>query len=518
MDPRDQTTSALDALEPIEWDCQVAVIGLGAGGAMVFHQLARQGVDVVGIEMGEYLRPRETSQREDEMMPRLFQESGARATDDFSVTILQGKGVGGSTVHNTNLCKRLPEPVLEQWEAQFGLEWATSEQLQADFAYVEDLLDVQRIPDERVNANNRVLARGLEELGWEGGRLSHNRSHDDCRQSGFCEIGCPNDGKQNAAKVLVPEGLEAGGRVLTHARAERVAIENDRAQGVRGVAADPVSGREGHPFEVRAEQVCLSASATGSPALLAQSDAPDPEHLAGTNLHLHPGATVLGIFDDPADEPIRSWLGNPQSVECTEFLEVGPDARRRAWILPGAAHPAGASMFVPGFGAPHGEMMAKYPRFASLLVMLHDHASGRVHPADGEQIDIHYRLDRAEYTQLARGLRAAGELLLAAGASEVVVPTSPPRRASTTRQLDSLTASDLGPLDPPLAAVHPMSTLWMGADPANSVVDPRGAHHHVDDLWVADGSLFPTSIGGPPQVPIYTMGRRVARAIKKERG
>jgi choline dehydrogenase-like flavoprotein len=46
------------------------------------------------------------------------------------------------------------------------------------------------------------------------------------------------------------------------------------------------------------------------------------------------------------------------------------------------------------------------------------------------------------------------------------------------------------------------------------VVDVDGRHHLVDNLWVADGSLFPTSIGGPPQIPIYTFARRVARALE----
>jgi len=515
--PVEQTTSAVDALEPIEWHCEVAVVGLGAGGGMIFHELARAGLDVVGVEMGEYLRPEEVSPREDEMMPRLFQESGARATDDFSVSLLQGKGVGGSTVHNTNLCKRLPAPILEQWEAEYGLEWATSEALQEDFAYVEDLLEVRRIPDERVNANNRALERALDALGWEGGRLKHNRHHEDCRQSGFCEIGCPNNGKQNAAKVLVPGGLEAGGRVLTHARVDEILTRSGRARGLRGVAADPVSGREGDEFLIRADEVCVAASATGSAALLQQSGIPDPENLAGTNLHVHPGATVIGLFDGPDDDPIRNWIGNPQSVDCTEFLQLGPDARHRAWIVPGAAHPAGAAMFAPGFGASHGEMMKKYPHFAALIVMLHDHTGGRVRPGRGEQVNIHYSLDADDYRQLATGLRGAARLMLAGGAREAVIPTSPPRRISTESDLEAIAPTNLGPLDPPLAAVHPMSTLWMGDDPADSVVDPRGHHHHVDGLWVADGSLFPTSIGGPPQIPIYTMGRRVARAIQREK-
>lgn len=502
-------TPATEADGAIELEAEIVIVGLGAGGSMAFRELARRGRDVLALEMGEHVPTAEMEPLEDRMMPRLYQESGARTTEDFSVAVLQGKGVGGSTVHNTNICKRLPEPVRELWAAEHGLDWATSDTLREDFEAVEKLLDVRRVPDERVNANNRVLERGLEATGWEGGRLQHNRDHDDCRESGFCELGCPNRGKQNAAKVLVPEGLAEGGRVWTCARVEEVATSDGRATGVRGRAADPVGGGEGPPIEVRADQVVLAASATGSAAIAQQSDLPDPHGLAGTNLHLHPGATVIGVFDDP----IRSWLGNPQTVDCTEFLETGRGAERRAWIVPGAAHPAGAAMFVPGFGRDHGDWMREYPYMASMIVMLHDHASGRVHPGPGEQLHLHYAPDRAEYDQLADGMRGAATLMLAAGADEVVLPTSPPLRASTTGELDALRASDLGPLNPPLAAVHPMSTLWMGEDPAHAVVDPRGHHHRVDGLWVADGSVFPTSIGAPPQISIYTMGRRVARAI-----
>jgi choline dehydrogenase-like flavoprotein len=45
------------------------------------------------------------------------------------------------------------------------------------------------------------------------------------------------------------------------------------------------------------------------------------------------------------------------------------------------------------------------------------------------------------------------------------------------------------------------------------VVDEGGRHHQLAGLYVADGSLFPTSIGGPPQLTIYVTGRRVARTV-----
>jgi len=114
---------------------------------------------------------------------------------------------------------------------------------------------------------------------------------------------------------------------------------------------------------------------------------------------------------------------------------------------------------------------------------------------------------------LALGLGAAGRILLAGGAERVLIPIHGGLCIRGEDDLHKLQARDISPHNPTLTAVHPMGTLWMGADPRRSLTTVNGAYHHVDNLWVADGSLFPTSIGGPPQISIYTFGRRVARAV-----
>jgi choline dehydrogenase-like flavoprotein len=66
-----------------------------------------------------------------------------------------------------------------------------------------------------------------------------------------------------------------------------------------------------------------------------------------------------------------------------------------------------------------------------------------------------------------------------------------------------------------VTAVHPMASVPMGDDPRVAAVNSEGKHHHLEGLWVADGSLFPTSIGGPPQLSIYALGLHVGRAIAR---
>jgi choline dehydrogenase-like flavoprotein len=60
--------------------------------------------------------------------------------------------------------------------------------------------------------------------------------------------------------------------------------------------------------------------------------------------------------------------------------------------------------------------------------------------------------------------------------------------------------------------VHPMGSVPMSDDPS-AAVDSEGRHHHLRGLWIADGSLFPSSIGVPPQLSIYALGLHVGRAI-----
>jgi choline dehydrogenase-like flavoprotein len=64
---------------------------------------------------------------------------------------------------------------------------------------------------------------------------------------------------------------------------------------------------------------------------------------------------------------------------------------------------------------------------------------------------------------------------------------------------------------------HPCGTLRMGADPAASVVDGWGRAHEVPNLWVADASVFPTSMGVNPSLTIAAHALRVADAIAKDR-
>lgn len=501
----DATTLAL----PITIDTDLCVVGSGAGGAAVAMVAAEAGLKVTVLEAGEFLSPGEMTQQEHEMFPRLYWEGGGRTTRDRFVRIHQGRGVGGSTLHNLNLCYRIPRALRMRWSRERKLAHLPPQAWDDLYDEVENLLSVSQPERSLWSQPNFLLEAACKALGWRGNNLHHNRSG--CAGTGFCEIGCSLDAKNNAIKVLIPRALRAGAQVLASCQAVRIEHEGGAVRAVDARAIDPQTRRPIGRVRVRTRRVCLSASATGTPALLRRSAIPDPSRSTGRQLRIHPAVVVAGDFE----QPVHAWRGIPQTYECSEFMGFETNDPHRAWIIPAFAHPVGAATLIPGHGASHRLIMDRYAHLAALTAMVHDESSGQVGPQGDFGVAIDYWPNTADRRELAHGLWACAKLLFAAGARSVIVPSSPIRIIDRRDSFDDLKHMEItkGSID--VSAVHPMASVPMSDDPNLGAVDSRGRHHYVRGLWLADGSLFPSSIGVPPQLSIYALGLHVGRALAK---
>ena len=192
----------------------VCVIGSGAGGAVVAKELAEAGLSVIILEAGENHDPSTFSSYEPEMLRRLFWDSGLRRTRDNAIVISQGRGVGGSTVHNLCYAVRPPQVILDRWGVPT---------LSSNFESVERTLGVTQMQEADVNRLNAVIRRGCEVMGWRGTVQRHNRGA--CPTCGVqCLFGCPvskaaqsdsrGTGKQSMAVTYIPLALAAGCETL----------------------------------------------------------------------------------------------------------------------------------------------------------------------------------------------------------------------------------------------------------------------------------------------------------------
>lgn len=487
----------------------ICIVGSGAGGSAVAEQASHSGQSVLVLEAGSYLTPKDFNQREDEMYAELFWEKGGRANADQSIQLIQGRGVGGSTIHNLNLCKRIPEIIRLQWREQYGLKYLTPEVWERLYNAVEKQLCVSQMDEKtHLNVNNTLFKEGCERLGYQGGMLSHNRRN--CIGAGFCVLGCSFNSKMNALRVLIPEAVKNGVQVLANCIAVSLEMDSKKVKKLYARIQDPKSLALSHSVTIEAKKFCLSAGGTQSCALLLRSKASDPYHHLGKNLFIHPGVVVAGLFPDRL---VEGWKGIPQSYECTHFLQFEKHAPQRVWLISAFAHPIGTASLLPGFGAEHRELMKKLPHIGVVSAMIHDESSGFLQASGETGIHFTYWPKPDEYAQYHLGLKEAAKILFAAGAEEVLVPYSPLLRLKSVKELAKIEQLAIAPHRLPITAVHPMGTLWMGDDPSHSVTDSTGRYHHLENLYIADTSLFPTSIGVPPQISAYALGKWVGEHL-----
>jgi len=484
----------------------VCVIGSGGGGAVAAAELAEGGRSVVVLEQGPYWTGADMTQREDEMLPRLFEEAGMRQTRGGAITILQGRSVGGSSVHNLCYAFRTPPAILRLWREEHGLVELSDASLEPSFARVEAGLGVVAIREDEVNELNRRIRAGTRALGYSGLVTRHNRRG--CVQAGYCLLGCSYGAKQSVLVTYVPRADAAGARIYAGARCERIEREAGRVKRVIGHAL----GRDGEVrgrVAVDARVVVLAAGAVASPDLLQRSGIGGPA--VGRHLHLHPSVLLAGFWDDA----FHAYRGIPQSWYVDEFIDLERDPHSGVVLMPVSGFPVLTAVNLPGFGREHFALMRDYARMGGLLALLHDRSEGSVRSGDSlARPEIRYALDEADRRQLGDGVRHCAEVLFASGARRVVVPyTDGPLVLHSPREIRALDARPVREGTVPLASTHPQSTCRMGVDPLTSVTNAWGECHDTAGLFVADMSVFPTSLGAPPQITTAALADRSARHI-----
>jgi choline dehydrogenase-like flavoprotein len=461
----------------------VCVVGAGAGGAVVAAELAEGGADVIVLEQGPRHDPDSFSARPPEMLARLYRDGGQTTTIGNPPIVLPlGRGIGGTTLVNSGTCFRTPPHVLSRWAREFGLE-LDEETLRPCFERVEAALSVAEVTPELAGANAAVARRGAERLGWSHGYLRRNARG--CVGSGVCAFGCPTSAKQHTGITYMPRAAAAGARIVTGADVRSIDVRGGRAEGVTARAAD------GGTIEVRSPRVVLAAGAIHTPLLLERSEIADASGQRGRNLSLHPATAAFALMEETVDMA----RGVPQSFYVDEFAEQGI-------VLEGVAGPpAYAAMSLPLTGERHARAMAEYPRLAQFGLMVSDSSRGRIVSVAGRPL-IRYRLCREDLARFRVGLARLGELFEAAGAREVYLPLPP-----------AVTPAAAKGRDLRLMAFHPLGTARADARSTHGVCDGCLAVHGVRGLYIADGSVVPSSLGVNPQLTIMALATRLAQGL-----
>ena len=528
--------------ESAEDQVDVLVIGAGAAGAAIAWSLAETRMRIVCLEQGTWIKPTDYPSNRIAWETERFGEFGfspnARGRrddypindDESPIKISNFNAVGGSTIlyaahfprlHPSDFRVRSLDGVADDWPIDYATLEPWYDQnaemmgvagLAGDPAYPPKEPTLPPVPLGKLG---ETLAGGFDRLGWHwwpSDSAIATREHAGrapCINLGPCLLGCAQGAKGSTDVTYWPAAIRAGVELRTHARVREVTVdERGRANG-----AIYVDG-EGVDHHVAAEIVVIACNGIGTPRLLLNSRSerfPDglanQSGLVGKNLMFHPYGLVTGIFD----ERLEGWKGPTGcSLICQEFYETDPErdfVRGYSFeMLRGlgpisTAHMGMATGRVPWGKGHHEGFESLWDRTAGMVVICEDlpeeHNTVTIDPdlvdADGIPAPkVHYELSENSRRMLEHGVARGDEVLRAAGARE------------------TLTEAPLG-----VAGWHLMGTARMGSDPARSVVNGWGRCHDVPNLFIVDGSVFPTSGGVNPTNTIQAFSLHVADQIKR---
>lgn len=527
------------------WIPDALIVGAGPSSAVAAKRLVDAGCSVVVLEQGEwpnYLRARAgepdfeiTANRYWNWNPNWRKAPADYPVDDddSDITALMYNGVGGGTVIYaahwerqlpSDFCVRTLDGVADDWpftyeelepwyvvvEKDFGISG-----LEGDPCYPTG--EGPPLPPVPLNRVGRLGAEALNRLEWHWWPASNAIATQrygrlkPCVQRTSCLFACPTGAKASVDRTHWPVLIERGVKLVTGARVSRVELgANGLATGVEWI------DRDGREHVQRAGVTILAANGIGTPRLLLMSSTSShPDGLAnssgllGKRLMMHPFATSIGLFD----EDLASWRGPwGQHLHVMQFYETDRSrgfVRGAKWALMPTGAPLAQVMpglwgdedvWGPGFHEAVRKRLSRSAMVGIICEDLPDEAnqvtlSESLVDSDGLPAPrISYCTSENSEAMLAFNISKAEELLREMGAYEVI--STPNIKVS---------------------GWHLLGTARMGSDQETSVVDTWGRTHDVPNLFVYDGSTFPTSSGVNPTATIAANALRFADHLVESR-
>jgi choline dehydrogenase-like flavoprotein len=475
-------------------ECEVVVVGTGAGGAVVGRELAERGFAVAYVEEGKHHRR------------DVFTGSSIQAHFDFyrasltlgncAMPIFMGRLVGGSTAINTGSCFRTPPWVLDRFCEELESDEFSPARMDAHFSRVERTLEVGPADLKAAGPIASIMARGCDALGWKHARMLRNAPG--CDGDGFCDFGCRTDARKSTNLSYVPAALEKGAMLFTGLRATKVLIENGRAVGIEGV------DEKHRTHRVHAKAVVFSGGALPTPVFLLRQGICNSSGQLGRNLTVHPSTGFSALMD----EEVNGHKHIPQGYFVEEHIKSG--------ILINAAQPDknfNAILF-PVTGHRLMNVLSDTTRHASWGVLISDaRQGGVVHAGPGGFPVARYTVTPADCAKMHRALVHTGEMAWAAGAKKVYPVNMAMPVVENRAQWERFKKLELKATDMMLTSYHPLGTCRMGRDPKTSVVGLDHQTHDVKGLYLVDGSTVSGPLGVNPQITIMAMATRAAGCI-----
>lgn len=462
------------------------IIGSGASGGVLAYRLTQAGADCVMLEAGKDHGPATYSANEMRSNARLMWGGGTDFTNDAKTVLLRGKVVGGGTIVNQCLLDRFDDIALDDWVDRSGMKDLSLKAMEEHYDTAESLISLHKYNRQDWNRNAELYADSFDKCGYQWGNLRRGESN--C--GGLCESG---KGRKNDCIVCLggcPRKSKQSSAVTSLARARANGLELRDEFEVNGIVHGKshvvVHGtRNGENEVVYARRAIIAAGAIGTSQLLLKSGMKDKLPALGERFFCHPQFMSAGFMHDIVD----AHKGALQSVKSAD-----PSFRKQNFKLENVfAGPIGMAMLKDGFGADHHKFMQRYRNIACIEVAVRDMDPGHIKLNNSGGLVVHKPVGKRDAATVRAGNAVVKELLDAMGCYETM---------QSSLQI----------------GLHLMGGCAIGENAQKSVVQPNFQVYGYENMYIADGSTFPSAPGINPSLSIMAMSHKAADAILAEVG
>jgi choline dehydrogenase-like flavoprotein len=504
---------------PLDHEYEVCVIGSGAGGSVVAAVLAEHGRDVIILEEGKWVDPKDYPIRDDKALADLYRDAGVqpawptlflRPPGLSFLSVLQGCVVGGGPAVNNAIHLPIERPTWDAWSTQwdFPVEW---DALSGALQRVSDDLQVAPIlPRTKLGDRSLRLAAGENALGLAVEDLP--LSVHDCRQCGACNLGCrfgrktgglhgrlPTDDPNRTPRSYLMRAIDAPKPARIRPQMRVLAFNN--AGDGRADAAACMDLTSGAVRQVRAKKFVLAAGALASSRLLRASGVE-----AGRQFSANVITSVFGLFP----EPFASGPRNPGIQMC--LWVRGSGHLLESWFH----YPGSLAAVLPGWLNEHAKVMAGYTRLAGCGVVVPTANAGKL-GGDFGPGDLVFGLSIPEFQRACDGILQLADVFKAAGAIEIYPSTLNPfvfKAATLEADKAAFRSRIQTPADLVLGTAHLQGGNPMARTRERGVIDARFRPFDLpENLFVADASLFPAGVERNPQMTVMALAHLAAGEV-----
>lgn len=507
------TTPVGEPAIPTEVD--YLIIGSGAAGGTMAYRLACQVADpgrVMVIERGQRYQPlQDFSDNEMEMIRKIYKEGGLQQTKRFTMTVLQGECVGGTTVSNNAVCFKMPDRVRSKWEQEFDLCFADLDQA---YKKIEEELSIQPLKaggvnekvkavfEDAVNGFNRTVSPEMR-LTMEGiVPVNHLTTLGD----GNWNLGNKRMLKRSMLETYLPWAEARGVRIIPNMTAVRFTTSGSH----RKASSVMLRTDNGELMTVNIKKALIVAGgAIASSSFLLRSEVT--------------GAVGRGMSCNFAFPFAFDFEEEKKAYDGDQITMAATDPLNRAVFETYFNPPASFSLAsMPFFFNRRQELMSRYAHLVNFGTLIGSEPNGKIRrkpdPLSGRAFDWAFGEKDRE------NIRYATETLLwlgrHAGATRVFLPTKPGLELLLTdKNIASLTESvrayPLRMEDLFTGTAHPQGGNRMaGKEYKNGrVINEEFRVDGFDNVYVTDASVFPSSLTVNPQWTIMALSSMASKTI-----